>query len=107
MRKMSVAVACIAGVLSIQALLASPSTPIHFIYAKQGATYAQFQSDTDVCARHAKRPHYYPLGRGQWATNDRPSSTVFLNCMAQTGYTLDKNGWDTGVLWILPYRPAH
>jgi hypothetical protein len=27
--------------------------------------------------------------------------------MAEKGYRLAKNGWDTGVLWTLPYRPKN
>jgi len=107
MRKISVAVVCVAGVLSIQGLSASTRTPIHFIYSNPGATYDQFRSDRDVCAHQAKRPHYWAVGNGEWLTNDRPSSTVFLRCMDEKGYALAKDGWDTGVLWVLPYRPAH
>ncbi|MEJ0025448.1 MAG: hypothetical protein WDN01_05410 [Rhizomicrobium sp.] len=102
MRAIPVAVVCVAGLLSVPSLA---STPIHFIYSKPGATPEQFQSDRDVCARDAKRTRYYPWGRGHWAERKYPSSTVFLNCMDDRGYTLSRSGWDTGVLWILPFRP--
>ena len=93
----------IAGALFLQASAASAPIPIHFVYEKPGATYEQFQSDRDVCARHATRPHYWTVGEGRYYVDDWPRSTVFLNCMAQRGYALSKSGWDTGVLWTLPY----
>ncbi|MEJ0043024.1 MAG: hypothetical protein WDM81_12825 [Rhizomicrobium sp.] len=105
MRK--IAVGCVAGMLSIQVSAASVQTPIHFIYEKPGATPAQFQSDRDVCAHRATRTRYAPLGRARWIDVNRPSSTIFLNCMDDRGYTLSKTGWDTGVLWVLPYRPRY
>lgn len=102
MRKTFVATACVALALSAQLSSASKPVPIHFIYAKPGATYEQFQSDRDVCNHHAQRPHYYWGGYGgHYMVDERPSSTVFLNCMAGKGYTLAREGWDTGVLWNL------
>jgi hypothetical protein len=103
MRKLSVAVVGIAWALSLQASSASTPIAIHFIYAKPGASYDQFQGDRDVCARQAKRPHYQPGMDGRYFVEDWPSSTVFLNCMAKNGYAMTKDGWDTGVLWTLPY----
>ncbi len=108
MRKISAAVVCIAGMLCVQGSFASTPTPIHFIYAKPGATAEQFQSDRDACAHDAKRTRYTPWGRGGWVEINWPSSTIFLGCMDDRGYTLTKTGtWDTGVLWVLPFRPRY
>jgi len=105
MRKISVAAFCVASVLSLQN--SEASTPIHFLYSNPNATYDRFQSDRDQCAGHATRTRWYAMGNdARWYATDKPSSTIFLNCMADKGYTLAKNGWDTGVLWVLPYRPA-
>jgi len=101
MRKMTVALACVVGVLLVQTSLAS--TPVHFIYAKTGATYQQFQSDRDDCAKKAKRHFTHNIGLNYYIW--RPDSTVFLKCMSDRGYTLEHalgaKGWDTGVLWTL------
>jgi hypothetical protein len=101
MHKMTAALACVIGVFSGQTSLAS--TPIHFIYAKTGATYEQFQSARDDCAKEAKRHFLQNLGLNYYLW--RPSSTAFLKCMVDRGYTLDNalgpKGWDTGVLWTL------
>lgn len=106
MRKVFVAAMGIAAVLTAPAALAAKPIPIHFIYQKAGATVAAFQSDRDLCANRAQRPRYMPVGtNGGWMTREHPSSTVFLNCMKDKGYTLtNKDGWDTGVMWTLPLR---
>ncbi len=106
MHKLSIAVACVAGLLSVQATSAAVRTPIHFIYTKAGATQAQFQADRDACRHDATKTRWFPWAEGHWTSRDVPSSTVFLNCMAERGYTLARNGWDTGVMWTLPRRPV-
>jgi len=106
MYKLSIVAACLAAVFSLQGAGAAARTPIHFIYTKAGATYQQFKSDTDECAGHAKRTHWFPWHDGRWNFSDNPSSTIFLNCMAEKGYALAKNGWDTGILWYLPNHPV-
>lgn len=101
MHKLSIAVACVAGLMSVQASSAAvrpKQVEFHWIYVKQDATYGQFKNDTGECATFAKRPRY--AGGIEYS----PSSTVFLNCMQERGYTLAKDGWDTGVLWTKPYR---
>lgn len=101
MRKLTVALLCVAGALSIPVSSADTrpaQIAFHWIYTKPGATYEQFQSDRDTCAHYAKRPHY------AYGVDYSPSSMVFLNCMANRDYTLSKEGWDTGVLWTKPYR---
>ncbi len=103
--RVSFAIACAALVVCGPSSSASTRTPIHFIYSNPNATYAEFQSDRDTCHRQAAKPRWEPLGIAGWHPVDRPSSTKFLNCMAEKGYTLAKNGWDTGVLWTLPYVP--
>lgn len=105
MRKIPAAAICIACVLSLQG--SSASTPIHFIYLRTGATEAQFQSDRDLCHHNAVKTRWYTFGHARWSFSETPSSTVFLNCMAEKGYTLSKDGWDTGVLWVLPYHPSN
>jgi hypothetical protein len=66
----------------------------------------EWSKELDVIS-HEETNNGYPMGHGRWNFIETPSSTVFLNCMAEKGYTLAKDGWDTGVLWTLPYRPAH
>jgi hypothetical protein len=106
MRNIFLAAASVTAALFALPSFASTPTPIHFIYAETG-TQQQFQNDRDDCAQDAKKLRLNPLGRGQWQDRPYPSSTVFLRCMADKGYTLSKEGWDTGVLWTLPFRPAH
>jgi len=101
MLRVSAAIVCIAGLLSLQASNAAvrpKQIEYHWIYVKDGATYGQFKSDTGECATYAKRPRY------AGGIDYSPSSTVFLNCMQERGYTLAKQGWDTGVLWTKTYR---
>lgn len=98
---------CVAAVLTLPGAWANVRTPIHFIYTKAGATNAQFQADRDACRNDAVKTRWLPWSDGHWFTRDTPSSTVFLNCMAERGYTLARNGWDTGVMWSLPNRPVN
>ena len=98
MRNTTIAIASVIGALSVQVSLASPSVSIHFIYTKAGGTYEQFQNDRDVCVKSAKSGMGYNVGQHYFVWRDRPSSTVFLNCMAAKGYTISRTGWDTGVL---------
>lgn len=99
MRKISAAVLCIMSVLSSSSAGVRPNQiAFHWIYVKQGATFEQFQSDRDACTQSAKRPRYAN------GIEYSPSSSVFLNCMTDRGYSLSKEGWDTGVLWTKSYR---
>jgi len=105
MRKLSFVAVCVTGMVCAGFATASARTPIHFIYAKSAVSFEQFQGDTGHCHHIAATARYQPNGYGGQYVHDG-SSTRFLNCMADKGYVLAKNGWDTGVLWVLPGRPV-